>query len=360
MSTDPPARTPPTARPLAIRILRHRYLRRLLTVTSVSALFVVMVTASPVWMLVAAAVSPFVPGKWRPLRLLWFLTVYLALEVAGFVAATALWVGSVFGRNFGNEDVRQAHYRLLGSLLGILMRTAQRTFKLRVARTAPPLPDEQPQAGRGPRPLLVFSRHAGPGDSFLLVHELLAVYGRNPRVVLKDTLQWDPLIDLLLNRLPTRFISPNPTAGGVAESIGDLARDLTEHDALVIFPEGGNYSEARRLRAIQRLEEAGHTEWAERARRIRHLMAPRPGGALAAVDAAPSADVVFVAHTGLEQLSTVRDLWRGLPMNADVRAHFWTVPAEDVPEDRVEQIDWLYDWWERIDAWITENDDIPD
>ena len=65
-------------------------------------------------------------------------------------------------------------------------------------------------------------------------------------------------------------------------------------------------------------------------------------------------------HTGLEQLSTLRDLWRGLPMNADVRVHFWTVPAEDVPEDRVEQIDWLYDWWERIDAWIHANDDIPD
>jgi hypothetical protein len=38
----------------------------------------------------------------------------------------------------------------------------------------------------------VLSRHAGPGDSFLLVHQLLSVYQRRPRVVMKATLQLDP------------------------------------------------------------------------------------------------------------------------------------------------------------------------
>lgn len=350
------ARRSPAQTSTAIGVLRHRYLRRLLTVPAVTLLFTLLVTAAPLWLLAAAALSSRVPGKWRVLRLLWFLAVYLALEVAGFVAALALWIGAVFGRNFAHPDVREAHYRLLASLLGVLMRTAQRAFKLELDISAPPLPDEEPDVDRGPRPLLVLSRHAGPGDSFLLVHELMAVYGRRPRIVLKDTLQWDPLIDLLLNRLPTRFISPNPSAGGVAASIGVLATDLGERDALVIFPEGGNYSERRRERAIARLEADGHGAWAERARHIRHLMAPRPGGVLAAVDAAATADVVFVAHTGLEQFRTVRDLWRGLPMHAGVRAQFWTVKAEDVPEQREEQIDWLYDWWERMDAWIDAND----
>jgi 1-acyl-sn-glycerol-3-phosphate acyltransferase len=338
-----------------VRLLQHRYLRRMVTISVVFAVFGTLVTTLPLWALGAAAISSRVPGRLRPLRLLWFVVVYLALQVSGIAAAGALWVATGFGRGFGRLDVREVHYRLVGTLLNLLMRTARRTFRLHIDVEAPVLPDEQPQVDRGPRPLLVFSRHAGPGDSFLLVHELLSVYGRRPRVVLKNTLQWDPLIDLLLNRLPTRFIAPNPSAAGVAASIGVLGSDMTAEDALVIFPEGGNYSEGRRLRAIERLEAAGETELAARARGIRHLMAPRPGGAFAAIDDAPTADVVFVAHTGLEQLSTPRDLWRGLPMDADVRARFWTVRAEDVPDGRAERTDWLYDWWERIDAWVEEN-----
>jgi 1-acyl-sn-glycerol-3-phosphate acyltransferase len=337
------------------RLLHHRYLRRLVTFSAVFYAFVLLVTALPVWALVAAIASPFLPGKWRPLRLLGFLAVYLGLQVVGIVAAGALWVMTGFGHTFGHDDVRDVHYRLLGSLLDLLMKAAQRAFALGLDVGAPILPEDRPDVPSGPRPLLVFSRHAGPGDSFLLVHELMSVYGRRPRVVLKNTLQWDPMIDLLLNRIPSRFIAPNPTAEGVAESIGVLASDMTERDALVIFPEGGNYSEGRRLRAVERLERAGDTALAARAAGMRNLMAPRPGGAFAAIEAAPTADVVFVAHAGLEQLVTVRDLWRGLPMDADVRVQFWTVAAEDVPDGREERIDWLYDWWERIDAWVDEH-----
>ena len=53
-------------------------------------------------------------------------------------------------------------------------------------------------------------RHAGPGDSFILIYALMHWYDREPRVVLKDTLAWDPAIDVILHRIPARFISPNP------------------------------------------------------------------------------------------------------------------------------------------------------
>jgi hypothetical protein len=33
---------------------------------------------------------------------------------------------------------------------------------------------------------------------------------------------------------------------------------------------------------------------------------------------------------------------------------WWSVPPGEVPADREERITWLYDWWARIDAWITE------
>jgi len=87
-----------------------------------------------------------------------------------------------------------------------------------------------------------------------------------------------------------------------------------------------------------------------------HLLPPRPGGALAAIGAAPTADVIFVAHTGLEDVITLGDVWRSLPMEQVLKARWWRVPAAEVPRgDREAQVRWLYEWWERIDAWIGEN-----
>ena len=66
-------------------------------------------------------------------------------------------------------------------------------------------------AGSGPggdRPLIVLSRHAGPGDSLLLVHYLLSVCERRPRVVMKATLQLDPSVDILANRRAQRVPPP--------------------------------------------------------------------------------------------------------------------------------------------------------
>ena len=90
-------------------------------------------------------------------------------------------------------------------------------------------------------------------------------------------------------------------------------------------------------------------------------MAPKPGGTLAAMAAAPDADVLLVAHEGLEELSSVADLWRGLPMDDEVEVKWWLVESDELPRDRdVDgQVDWLFDWWTRLDAWITEQRLLP-
>ena len=86
-----------------------------------------------------------------------------------------------------------------------------------------------------------------------------------------------------------------------------------------------------------------------------NLLAPRSGGAFTAISACPSADVIFVAHAGLDQLVSVRDIWRKLPVNQTIRAKWWRVPVDEVPRDadHEAQLRWLYDWWQRIDAWIS-------
>ena len=209
--------------------------------------------------------------------------------------------------------------------------------------------------------MVVMSRHAGPGDSLLLLHTLVnRDHLRRPRVVLKDVLQMDPLVDVYLNRLPNHFVAGGPGAGdAAAEAIADLARDLGEEDALLIFPEGANFTPRRRFRAIQRLRDRGLVQAVRQAEAMQHVLPPHPSGVTAALQAAPHADVVLVAHTGLEHLSTVRDVWRGLPMDKTLHLRWWFVPAAEVPREEGQLIEWLYEWWATIDRWIADTSAAP-
>lgn len=340
--------------------LPPRPLRRVLTVPAVIALAAFLLAATPLVVLAIAFAVRFLPGRWRALRLFWFLLVYLVTESVGLFALATLWVLSGFGWKLGSDRFRVAHVRLVGWFVRTLVSSAGRVLGLRLVTEA--VPDDLVAAPRSTseRPVLVLSRHAGAGDSFILVHLLVNTYLRRPRIVLKDLLQLDPCIDVVLNRLPSRFIHTGaPADTPVVASITDLARDLESDGALILFPEGGNFTEQRRRRAIERLEEAGLDESAHKARELTYLLPPRPGGAFAAIDACPEADVLFVAHTGLEQLSGPRDLWHGLPMDREVRLAWWTVRSDEIPSEGGARLSWLYDWWEVIDSWIEERHD-PD
>ena len=129
----------------------------------------------------------------------------------------------------------------------------------------------------------------------------------------------------------------------------------------MIFPEGGNFTAGRRERGIERLHKLGMHRMADRAEAMTNVLAPRPGGVLAALEAAPDADVVMVAHTGMDHLLTVGDIWRELPMDKRLLMQWWQVPRDEIPQDREDQIEWLFGWWERIDLWINEHraEDLP-
>ena len=253
-------------------------LRRLVVAPAVIALTVVLWVTLPLWLLGAAALSPLLPGRWRALRLLWVLVVYLTFETLLLAVMLGLWLASGFGWRIRSPYFAGIHYDLVQGTLLVFFREARRVLALRI-RTDGPHPPRVP-AG----PVLVMCRHAGPGDSFILMYALLHWYAREPRVVLKNTLAWDPAIDVVLRRIPARFISPNPEAGEDLESqIAHLATGLDHNDAFVIFPEGGNFTAARREKAIARLRKLGLERMAARAEDMTHVLAPRPGGVLAAL-----------------------------------------------------------------------------
>ena len=89
------------------------------------------------------------------------------------------------------------------------------------------------------------------------------------------------------------------------------------------------------------------------------MLPPRPGGVLAALEANPRADVVVVAHTGLEDLSSAGQVLAGLPMRRAVRMAWWHVPREEIPDTAESRTDWLYAWWERVDTWIDDHHGRP-
>lgn len=325
-------------------------LQRLVLPPLMVALAVLLWGASPLWLLVGGLLSPFAPGWLRPVRLLWVLVVHLTLESLILVELLGLWVASGFGLFLRRPFFERIHYDVVQAYLVVFVREARRVLRLRI-ETVGPAPDADPGT-----PLLVFSRHAGPGDSFVLMYALMHWYAREPRVVLKETLAWDPALGILLGRLPTRFLASHPAPGHDLEGeVGELARGLDADDAFVIFPEGGNFTPHRRARAITRLRRLGLGVMADRAERMHNVLAPRPGGVLAALDAAPDADVLLVAHTGLDHVITVLDVWRSLPMDKHLLMGWWRVPREEIPIDREQRIDWLFDWWQRIDEWVDEH-----
>ena len=352
-----------------------RWLRRVVLGPAVPVLTVLLLTSLPVTAIVAAFASRWLPGRWRPLRLLWFLLVFLVVEALTLIGLFGLWLLTGFGRRVRRPRWQAAHFALMCWYLRSLIRSAERRFRVRVDADLSDArlptagervvaaaakgdvyvgPDPEPAAADRDAvrpPLLVLSRHAGPGDSFLLVHALLEL-GYRPRIVLRGALRWAPTIDVALHRVPSFFLEPGAGPGTGTRAITAMASQLGRRDALVIFPEGRNFTADRRLHSITRLEELGDHQAAEDARELRHVLSPRLGGTVAALDAAPDADVVFVAHTGLEDLSGVVDLWRGLPMDTAIEVKVWRVPASDVPSAPAAQQAWLAWWWRQIDAWL--------
>lgn len=202
-------------------------------------------------------------------------------------------------------------------------------------------------------PLVLMSRHASLLD-ILLPIVVAARHDLALRYVVKRELLWDPCIDLVGHRIATAFVRRQGRGHEVdVAAVESLARDLGPRDAVVIFPEGTRFSEAKRTRALAAL--AGRDEAAfANAQRLQNLLPPHPAGPLHLLDRAPRADVVFCAHTGLEGANHLRDLVAGSLIGSTVRVHYWRVKAHEIPPDATARLQWLRQWWERLDAWIDE------
>jgi 1-acyl-sn-glycerol-3-phosphate acyltransferase len=315
--------------------------RAVIDVVWVPLALVLVVAAIPL----ALVTLPFGRRRRVP-RLALMAAIYMLVDAALVVSCAGLWLRyPIAGRRRRSWD--DAHERLLRRMLVLLIGVARPLLGFRVQV------EESPACARlAGRPLLVLARHGGPGDSFAIAELLLTRYQRRPVIVLKETLRWDPGLDLLLSRMPSCFLPARAAGRDLPGLVAETAARLTETDALLIFPEGGNWTPRRHLRALDRLRALGRPVAAARAAANRHVLPPRPAGVLACLSARPDLEVVIAAHTGLDDLTSAALIWRALPVSLPMVTRWWHFPESSRPADAERLQSWLDLQWAFVDSWI--------
>jgi len=283
----------------------------------------------------------------RPLRLGLFGAFYLVMDICLVICCAALWLRHPLRSRRDQARWSAAHLRVLRRALSLLVAVAGRLLGFAVEVQEPP--DAAAIAGR---PLLVMARHGGPGDSFALADLLVTRYRRRPAIVLTETLRWDPGLDVILSRLPSCFVR-HGDGRTAPERIAELARGLKPDDAILLFPEGGNWTPGRHRRAISRLRKAGWKQAAADATDNPHVLPPRPTGLFACLAARPDLEIAVVAHTGLEDLVSPAMIWDALPVSGrPMVVRWWHEPAAVMPDSDAGRRDWLRLQWALVDSWI--------
>jgi 1-acyl-sn-glycerol-3-phosphate acyltransferase len=304
-----------------------------------------LVLLSPLVLLVGALVD-VVTGAWRgrSVRAIAFAYCFAAIEWIALFRIGVLWVRTGFARRLQTDFAQDAMAELLGwyahRILGALHATTRFTLDIQGLEVV----------DHGP--LICVARHSSLDDALLPAECFRRVGGLRPRYMLKRELQRGPSFDFIGNWGPHHFVDRAPT-DSAAQLVGvkAFAGGLGPRDVAVIFPEGTFFTPARQTQVMAKLE-ASDPVAAERARGLHYVLPPRPAGTQALLAAAPDADVLVLAHAGLEKFASIGRSLRAIPFREPVRAQLWRVPRADVPVDPDEQAAWLTDQFRRIDDWV--------
>lgn len=333
--------------------LPPKWLRRILVDPLWVVLALVLAALFGLVAVLSGLLSPLTPRR-RVLRLSTLAASYLLLDLGMLLGCAWLWCRHPRRGTRNAADWSASHVALLKWTLRTLLSVSRWTlgFELSLPDRRDPLDDDSP--------VVVLSRHAGPGDSCSLVWLIIDRYERCPRVVLKEALQWDPGLDLMLNHLSSCFLPSRTGAGDDAtDRIDKAARELRAGDALLIFPEGGNWTPRRHSRAVTRLRRSGHVRAARRAAARPNVLPPRPAGTIACLVARPDLDVVVVAHQGVDDLISPATMWRALPLvDRPMTIHAWREQASTIPREPEAIVEWLDVEWQRVEKWIEQQKSV--
>ena len=319
--------------------------RRVVTVGSVLLGSVVVVPLA-LMAIPFAALLDLVSGRPRlpTPRVLLFGLWYLGWEWVAVGSAAVLWVASGFGLLLRQPFFERRHRRLQAVWAHSLWDAMDKVLGLRLHVVGGDLIEDGT--------IICFSRHASMVDTLVPIR-LFADVGMGVRYVLKSELLWDPALDIIGHRFPNYFVdrSGRNTDAELA-SIRELAAGTAADEAFIIFPEGSRFTPEKRTRAVEKLRDSD-PELGALADKLTQTMPPRAGGSLASLAGAPTgADVVVIAHTGLEGLASLKDLIRSVPFRRPVEVECWRIPGSEIPETDPERLEWLFKQWGILDEWV--------
>jgi 1-acyl-sn-glycerol-3-phosphate acyltransferase len=308
-----------------------------MTVSTYFLLWTLLTTLAPLWIPVAFVVGVLRRCSFVVLRLLMFFWAYLTTELLGLTAAAGIYLITP-----GNIERRHDLFFRLECWWGSsLFRSISRCLSLSTSIEG----DEQILPG----PVLVFIRHASIIDTAIPVAFISNATGLRLRYVFKRELLVDPCIDVAGHASPNYFIDRGGSAHEELAGIRSLAENLG-NEGVLLYPEGTRFTERKKQIALQRLAKT-HPDLVPMAESYDYCLPPKPGGALTLLDAAPQADVLIVAHRGLEGLAEVTDLLSGAIVGKEVQVRIWRIKAADIPEGD-DRRRWLFDCWKRVDDFV--------
>ena len=191
--------------------------RRLVTVPLATALSVCVLVLSPL-LLAGSTLVAVATRSSRPARTVSLATVYAFIELRTLVK---LAVGDLDGD------------RLMTDLLNAAYAAARKLLDVEVVLDPT---CASPESIPRDEPVIVLSRHCGPGDPVLVAWLLMFRYRLQVRIVLKAVLHYEPVLDLAGQRGCLCFLARGDRA---RQQIHDLAASLGGGQALLLFPEGG-------------------------------------------------------------------------------------------------------------------------
>jgi 1-acyl-sn-glycerol-3-phosphate acyltransferase len=323
--------------------------RRLISVPAAFLLFGLLTAGLPLLLIVALIVDVvrcFARcRRFVSLRIVVFGWAYSGTQVLALLALGVTWLLSGFG--LWRSAALAMTYRLQSWWAATLFAAVRLVFSLDLAVDG----DDAVTPG----PVLVFMRHASIADTMLPNALVTRRRGIKLRYVLKRELLADPALDIAGSRLINYFVDRRSDDSRLEiERVRELSDGLAEDEGVIIYPEGTRFTEAKRARVLERLRRRD-PDLAVRAEQLEHVLPPQLGGSLALLDSLTPADVVIMAHVGLDGLAEVKDIWDGEMVGRTIRVAFWRIPFDEVPTDREGRVGWLFAQWKRVDEWIEEH-----
>jgi 1-acyl-sn-glycerol-3-phosphate acyltransferase len=212
-------------------------------------------------------------GRFAALRFHLAVAFTLGIHMLGLLLLLGSWATGLFA---GRATERQLLVRSEVWWVTATWRALARIYGIRLVI------DGEGALERGP--IVLMSRHASLLDTILPILIASSRHGLALRYVAKRELLWDPCVDLVGHRLATAFVRRNRRDHDLDVAVVEsLARDLGPRDAIVIFPEGTRFTEAKRTRTLAALAGRDDVAFAH-ASRLKNLLPPHPGGPLHLLD----------------------------------------------------------------------------